>query len=578
MSSRVDQSGSPMSKWRILAEIALVFAVFCLQGAWPAPDVNEPYYLGKTIHYWNPSWAAGDFFLDSKDTHKVFYLTFGWLSLCFTPAALAWTGRLITWWLLAWSWRRLSFAVLPRPGWSILSAALFAMLMDNFHMAGEWVIGGVEAKGFAYVFVFLGLESLVRNHWHRAWLLLGAASALHVLVGGWAAVAAGLAWLMIGRDRPKLRTMWPSLLGGLIPALPGLLPALFLNAHVDAATIRQANQIYVFERLPHHLDIFQIYPQFIIRFVLLTSLYFTLSWRISLINSHDTSGGGNFMTSANPINTGDSTNAGRTAFRSFWSSFCNLQFAICNLQSNPTTFNDIQSSLKRFRAFVTGAIIIALAGAAVNMLTFINRDLAAGLLRYYWFRLSDVAVPLGVAMLGCWWIVDSWPARTAVARFAAVLAGLALIYHFGSLTIQRLQPTTPRAERLANPLDWQEACFWAADERNTPPTARFITPRLAQTFKWYANRAEVATWKDVPQNAAEIVQWRTRLQDLFAADGGDPEYPRNESLNELDLRRIEELGRKYQADFLITESTDPPLNLKVVYRNESYIIYQLKKD
>ncbi len=233
-------------------------------------------------------------------------------------------GPAITWWLLAWSWRRLSFAVLPRPGWSILSAALFAMLMDNFHMAGEWVIGGVEAKGFAYVFVFLGLESLVRNHWNRAWLLLGAASALHVLVGGWAAVAAGLAWLLIGRERPKLRTMWPSLLGGLLFALPGLLPAILLNAHADAATIRQANQIYVFERLPHHLDIFHIYPQFIIRFVLLTSLYFALSWRISLITRNDATGR-DFMTSVNPINTGDSTLPAKRLFVAF-----GRQFAICN--------------------------------------------------------------------------------------------------------------------------------------------------------------------------------------------------------------------------------------------------------
>jgi hypothetical protein len=593
MSSGIDQSGVLVPRWRILAEIALVFAVFFLQGAWPVPDVNEPYYLGKAIHYWNPSWAAGDFFLDSKDIHKVFYLTFGWLSLCLTPTALAWTGRLITWWLLAWSWRRLSFAVLPRPDWSILSAALFAMLMDNFHMAGEWVIGGVEAKGFAYVFVFLGLESLVRNRWNRAWLLLGAASALHVLVGGWAAIAAGLAWLLIGHDRPKLRTMWLALLGGFLLALPGLVPAILLNSNADAETIHQANQIYVFERLPHHLDIFHIYPQFIIRFVLLTSLYFTLSWRISLIAFKNATGG-DFTISAKPTNTGDSTNAGRTAFRSFWMSICNLQFAIYNLQSNPKTFNDIKSSLMRFRAFVTGAIAIALAGAAINLLMFFDRDLAAGLLRYYWFRLSDVAVPLGVAMLGCWWIVDSWPAprdcpnfrisengtvpfarTTRVARFAAILAGLALIYHFGSLSIQRLQPTTPPADRLANPLDWQEACLWAADGRNTPPTARFITPRSAQTFKWYAGHAEVATWKDVPQNAAEIVKWWTRMQDLFAADGGDPEYPRIESLNELSPQRIEAIGRKYKADFLITEMADPPLNLKVVYRNESYIIYQL---
>ncbi|MGA2796747.1 MAG: DUF6798 domain-containing protein [Thermoguttaceae bacterium] len=533
-----NKSGFLFPRWRLLAEIALVFVVFFLQGAWPVPEVNEPYYLGKAIHYWNPSWAAGDFFLDSKDTHKVFYLTFGWLSLCMTPTVLAWTGRLITWWLLAWSWRRLSFAVLPRPGWSILSAALFAMLMDNFHMAGEWVIGGVEAKGFAYVFVFLGLESLVRNHWNRAWLLLGCASALHVLVGGWSAVAAGLAWLLIGPDRPKLRKMWLSILGGLLIALPGLLPAILLNANADAETIHQANQIYVFERLPHHLDIFHIYPLFIIRFVLLTSLYFALSWRISFVSGHGATNGRGFTTGA--IN------------------------------------NDVKSSIKRLCAFVTGAIAIALAGAAINLLVLFNRDLAAGLLRYYWFRLSDVAVPMGVAILGCWWIVDSWPARTAIARFAAVLAGLALIYHFGSLSIQRLQPVTPRAERLANPLDWQEACLWAADGRNTPPMARFITPRQAQTFKWYAGRAEVATWKDVPQNAAEIVQWWTRMQDLFATDGSDPEGPRYESLNELSPQRIEELGSKYQADFLITETADPPLNLKVVYRNESYIIYKVR--
>jgi hypothetical protein len=451
----------------------------------------------------------------------------------------------------------LSFAVLPRPGWSILSAALFAMLMDNCHMAGEWVIGGVEAKGFAYVLVFLGLESLVKNHWNRAWLLLGAASAIHVLVGGWAAVAALLAWLLIGRGRPGLRSMWPSLLGGLLLALPGLLPALFLNAHADAEIIRQANQIYVFERLPHHLDIFHIYPQFIIRFVFLTLLYFALSWRISLVSGHAATDQPTMPTNAAhrcpmvPVG----------ARRGFTTDAMN---------------NDVKSSIKRFHAFVSGAIAIALAGVVINMLVFFDCDLSAGLLRYYWFRISDVAVPLGVSMLGCWWIVDSRPSRSAIGRFAAVLASLAVIYHFGSLAIQRLQPAAPRAERLANPQAWQEACIWAADERNTPTTARFITPRQAQTFKWYAHRAEVATWKDVPQNAPEIVQWRERMQDLFATDLSDPEYRWYETLNELGVGRIEELGRKYQADFLITESFDPALNLKVVYRNEAYIIYKLR--
>ena len=49
------------ARWQTLAEIALVFAVFFVQGAWPAPDVNEPNYLGKAIHFWNPAWAGRRF-------------------------------------------------------------------------------------------------------------------------------------------------------------------------------------------------------------------------------------------------------------------------------------------------------------------------------------------------------------------------------------------------------------------------------------------------------------------------------------------------------------------------------------
>src|SRR3990167_5589660 len=126
-----------------LAEIALIFAVFFIQGAWPVPDVNEPCYLGKAIHYWNPHWIENDFFLDSADTQRVFCFAFGWLSLGLAPATLAWVGRIAIWALLAWSWRRLSVALVPRPWFSVLSAALFAYLMERGHMAGEWVIGGV---------------------------------------------------------------------------------------------------------------------------------------------------------------------------------------------------------------------------------------------------------------------------------------------------------------------------------------------------------------------------------------------------------------------------------------------------
>ncbi len=118
-----------------LVEIALIFAVFFVQGAWPVPDVNEPYYLGKAIHYWNPDWVQGDFFLDSADAHGVFYFAFGWLGLLVSPPVMAWVGRVLTWGLLAWSWQRLSWAVVPRRGMAVLfishDLAVVAELCDR---------------------------------------------------------------------------------------------------------------------------------------------------------------------------------------------------------------------------------------------------------------------------------------------------------------------------------------------------------------------------------------------------------------------------------------------------------------
>ncbi len=234
-------------------EIVLLTLIFTAQAAWPPPDPNEPHYLGKAKHFWNPDWAARDFFFNSSDTHRVFYLTLGWLTRYLQLEPLAWCGRLATWALLAWAWRRLSWTVAPRPGLAVLSGFLFLTLSAGYQLAGEWVVGGFEAKGLAYVLVFLALAEIARDRWRAACLLLGAASAFHVLVGGWSVVAAGCGWLLAGRERLPLRRLWPALLGGLLLSLPGLLPGLTLDHGADPQTLRQAHEIYVFERLPHHL-------------------------------------------------------------------------------------------------------------------------------------------------------------------------------------------------------------------------------------------------------------------------------------------------------------------------------------
>ena len=60
---------------------------------------------------------------------------------------------------------------------------------------------------------------------------------------------------------------------------------------------------------------------------------------------------------------------------------------------------------------------------------------------------------------------------------------------------------------------WLAACEWIRD--HAPPDAVCLIPRHAQSFKWYAERADVVNWKDVPQDAAGVVEWRRRMQDVF---------------------------------------------------------------
>ncbi len=65
---------------------------------------------------------------------------------------------------------------------------------------------------------------------------------------------------------------------------------------------------------------------------------------------------------------------------------------------------------------------------------------------------------------------------------------------------------------MARHADWHRVCAWAAG--HTPPDAVFLTPWQTQTFRWHSGRAEVATFKDVPQDAASIVGWWKRLNGI----------------------------------------------------------------
>ncbi len=539
-------------------EIVWIFLIFFLFAGSLPPDVGESHYLVKAKHYWQPSWCAGDLFVESRDAHAIFYWTVGWLTRFCSLTATAWIARAVTWLLLAWSWQRLSWAVAPRPLVSLLTVGLMLAFLKHGSLAGEWVVGGVEAKGFAYVLVFLALEAMVRDRWWAALVMAGAAGAFHVLVGGWTAVAIGFAWLFSGRQRPALKAVLPAAAVGLVLALPGLIPAVMLNAGVPKDMAREAARIYVFERLNHHLVYSMFSPGSVVRFQLLVLAWAAVAWMLR--------------------------------------------------RDAPTA---------RMQRVVAGAVAIAIIGVAIDQALVLLANLsdqaaldyqfsAAGLLRYYWFRMSDSLVPVGLALgmaaaigklegarqeprgiafpgrtLG----TSASPAAAACLNVAAIMltvANLAEVYY------ARAQEPVPPAILQSRPAaqghtqewyrDWIHVCQWVGGK--TPADAIFLTPREQQTFKWYAGRAEVVTWKDVPQDAQGLIEWKKRMDEVFPREPAHHEH----GLAAFDDSELLELARKYDATYVLIDrgKSRRRLGLARVYpagneANASFEVYRVDK-
>ncbi len=514
-----DDPSNSCPRWEWVVEALLVACCFLLYAGTPAPDVNESHYLTKAAHFWNPAWCPGDLFLGSSFSHWLFYFCFGWLTQFISLVAFAWTGRVITCLLLGFAWRRLSHAVVPFRFMSILSALFFLLLNDRFHMAGEWVVGGFEAKGIAYSLVIFALSYVVTGKWKFAWPLLGLASAFHVLVGGWSVLACffccAAGWIRRGGEKTLEGDFWKDRLaenvvglvaGGAI-ALVGIVPPLMADMNASAESVQKAHQIYVTQRISHHLD-FGAFPVWhVARFGLMSWLWLMLY--VWLRN---------------------------------------------RLLLNPMIFH---RKLEPLKDFAGGALLISFAGLVLSGLAERGSLFCEGLLRFYWFRLSDFAVPASVS-LACCFVIVYWLEREkdALRRLACMvfvvcisLAGIVMIKERHEVGIpyadMRSLPQSDDPRHFAESWEnWVKVCHWIRD--NTEEHAVFITPHQQQTFKWYAGRSEVFSWKDIPQDAARIVEWNRRYERLR----------RVQQMSILELlsysdEQLLEIAGEYAADYMV---------------------------
>lgn len=533
-----------------VGEWLLIAAVFAAAGAWPAPDVNEAHYLSKARHAFDPSWCGGDFFLESRGAHGLFFRLLGPLAGTVSLATAAWIGRWAGWLCLAAGFRHAARPLLATAWQRLLAAAVFSLATRSTTMAGEWLIGGCEAKVFAWAAVLAAWGDLVAGRWPRAWLVGGLAAACHPLVGGWMMIVTLLAVASCGgrlflqsarrgdaeETRANADNGWGMsagtigcLLGGIALAAIGFVPAVLLTAGVPAVTQAEAARIYVVDRLPHHLLPRAFHEGFITRHLLAVFLWAVVT-------------------------------AGLPA-----------------------------SALKRRIVLVTLTTVgLSGLGWLIGLSEAIAPDRAYQLLRYYWFRLGDGLVPLSLAVVT---VAALWP--TAAPPAAAVSAGELLPGRWrrglqwslvGLIFFDLVSQTghwplpwrqlTARSDKHVAASAWQDTCDWIRN--NTAPKAQFLTPRGASSFSWRAQRPEVVAWKNIPQEPEGIVAWRQRMLDCFSADGSLRGMVR--STVSLGQRRLEQVARRYAAGYVIAPRAvvdEADFKLPQVYANDGYVILRL---
>ncbi|MEQ1905502.1 MAG: DUF6798 domain-containing protein, partial [Pirellulaceae bacterium] len=221
-----------------------------------------------------------------------------------------------------------------------------------------------------------------------------------------------------------------------------------------------------------------------------------------------------------------------------------------------------------------GLVLSAIAEAGSN-----RADFANGLLRLYWFRLADFAVPSYIAISLAGVLSERLKTRRINAKLVALSLGL-LAVAFVLNKMDQQGDRRPFADAAALPTydddptrtwetykNWRAVCLWI--QENTPANSIFVTPADQQTFKWYAQRPEVVCWKDMPQDAESLLEWWQRVQQLALVERS---YPNG--IAAYSDEQLLSLAKKYKVDyFLISqknwESVPHSLLTNVVYPEQA---------
>ena len=495
---------------------------------------NEVDVLPLAKQFVAPSWVASDWYLNTETNYRyLFQIIFGSCIVHFGFFATSIIGRLVCYALVAWG-----LVLLGEKSGLSLIYLLVATVIITYQgslqgaLAGEWFVGGLEAKAVAYGLILIAIPLMLSRRYILMTLLLGLATSFHVLVGGWAFITT-LGWFCF---RPQQRL-------GKLGQSAWLLLVIYLAASIFAipATFHQllnssttgnisASFIYVFLRLPHHLNPFAWHPILWLKFFVYIWLWSLCM--ISLKKKADSQG---------------------------WNMETHARFELAE--------------------FTLIALIPFGAGMLISLF-----DHQGEWLQYYPFRFGDIMLPLTTCLLVAYNLQSQLIIEKHKFRcLLLVLLGFILFAQMGVFTQRAIAyQDFPVQQQEVTP-QWKLMSEWI--HNHTEQDAIIIShPWHLANFTWLTERATVVKLKMFPQTSQAIVEYYERLNDLSGGTLGDIYFGEEEleqrkivkaisaGFSSLNTSQVSQLMTKYKSNYFLTDESHH-LDLPIIHAQTPYVLY-----
>jgi hypothetical protein len=465
---------------------------------------------------YNENWLENDWYLNLAIPYRfLFSYIVGFFADTFGIIQTIIYGRLASYLLIVFSIFSLlkPLKTLFESFLYFFSIVLFFKFFPVGNGAGEWMLGGLETKVFAYAFAIMSLASFLSKKYQKGLFFSGLALSFHLLVGIYNLFCLLPIFLFYQREtngffKKIFKALPIFLLAGAI-GIYGIVYQFFL---IEEDVSKLGWDIYVNIRVPHHT---------------LPNQFPFETW----------------------IKTGVFTLLNITFF----------------LKSK-------QRKVKLMSAYALFSVIISLAG----VLLFIALG-ASHHLKYYFFRFSDSMLPFLTLLNIAAFIIENkeklYSKKEKQLKYVVLIACLFFIIPKTKRFLSKIVTTTSISKIKAATNKDIPMTEWI--KKNTEKTSIFITPPDAQYFYINAERSIFVSWKHSPQNANDMVAWYNRLKLLNCGkEFKNLREVRNHyyTLTEANISVITE---KYSdIDYFLT--TNERLNFPILFKSSTHTLYKVR--